>query len=235
MDRQRLIEQLDNYMNELNLLLHEPIIERDTDGVELDRLKAFFLLLPKLNGETWTEEMNTAALAVGAVHAAFDAHDAIRLTDATSKEQQLTVLSGDHYSGIHYRVLASQSNFGFIRTLSTTIGTINELKTNYHNKGLLDANSIIEFIQMAEAGCILDFLHTFNFTNYIPLVSTALPLTKIVQQSTAFREFENAETIEPIAILTKAMNSILDESTYLNSILLNELRIGSQQLYDKSI
>ena len=235
MDRQRLIKQLNNYMNELELLLHQPIIERDTGRVELDRLKAFFILLPKLNGEKWTEDMNTAALAVGAVHAAFDAHDSIRLTDATSKEKQLTVLSGDHYSGIHYRVLASQSNYEFIRILSNTIGTINEMKTNYHNESLQDAHSAIRFIRMAEAGCILDFLHTFNFTNYIPLVSTALPLTKIVQQSTAFRQFETAETIEPIAILTEELNKILEESTYLDSILLDELRNGSEPLYDKSI
>ena len=59
--------------------------------------------------------LHTAAIAVGAVHAAFDAHDTIDVSDATSKQQQLTVLSGDHFSGIHYRLLASIPEFGFIQ------------------------------------------------------------------------------------------------------------------------
>ena len=66
-----------------------------------------------LNGERWTDRMNTAAIAVGAVHAAFDAHDAIDVSDATSTQQQLTVLSGDYFSGIHYRLLASSARFWF--------------------------------------------------------------------------------------------------------------------------
>ena len=50
----------------------------------IDKAKALFLLLPMLNGERWTESINTAAIAVGAVHVAFDAHDAIDHNDATS-------------------------------------------------------------------------------------------------------------------------------------------------------
>ena len=54
--------------------------------------------------------------------------------DATSKQQQLTVLSGDYFSGIHYRLLASMPEFGFIRSLSETIGQINEMKTIFHDQ-----------------------------------------------------------------------------------------------------
>ena len=78
--------------------------------------------------------MNTAAIAVGAVHMAFEAHDSIDECDATSTEQQLTVLSGDYFSGIHYRLLARLPDFGFIRSLSGTIGQINEVKTNCHDQ-----------------------------------------------------------------------------------------------------
>ena len=87
-----------------------------------------------LNGERWNNRLNTAAIAVGAVHAAFDAHDSIDISDATSKQQQLTVLSGDYFSGIHYRLLASMPEFGFISSLSETIGQINEMKTIFHEQ-----------------------------------------------------------------------------------------------------
>ena len=129
-----------------------------------------------LNGERWNNRLNTAAIAVGAVHAAFDAHDSIDVSDATSKQQQLTVLSGDHFSGIHYRLLASIPEFGFIRSLSETIGQINEMKTTFHDQLPDGPEKLIETVRIIEAGCITDFLHTFGFSQYVPLASAALPL-----------------------------------------------------------
>ena len=149
-----------------------PILKRDAGQVELDAEKAFFLLL-RLNGERWTEQMNTAAIAVGAVHVAFDAHDAIDMSNATSKQQQLTVLSGDYFSGIHYKLLASLPDFNFIRTLSRMIGRINEVKTEYYGRSPTSTDELIETVQIIESGCITEFLHEFGFSRYSPLASIA--------------------------------------------------------------
>ena len=75
MEKQNIKYHIDNYMHEFNRAVYHPILNRDIGKLNLDEATAFFLLLPKLNGEEWTESMNTAAIAVGAVYAAFDAHD----------------------------------------------------------------------------------------------------------------------------------------------------------------
>lgn len=167
---------IENYILEVERSIYEPIVDRDVGRMSVDSIKAFFLLLPLLNGERWHDRVNTAAVAVGAVHAAFDAHDSIDVSNATSRQQQLKVLSGDHFSGVHYRLLASLPEFGFIRSLSETIGRINEKKTTFHNRLPDNSEKLVETVRIIEAGCITDFFLTFGFPEYVPIASAALPL-----------------------------------------------------------
>lgn len=179
METQNIKQHIDSYKKELKIAVHHPILDREIGEVELDRTKAFFLLLPLLNGEKWTESMNVTAVALGAVQAAFDAHDAIDLYDAPSTVQQLRILSGDYFSGVHYKLLASLPDIDFIHALSKTIGQINEMKTNFHNHSPSGPRELRETIEFIEAGCIIRFFRSFGFTDYIPLVSAALPLLSL--------------------------------------------------------
>lgn len=176
MERLKMKRYIENYINELERAIHHPILARDIGQIVLDAPKAFFILLPMLNGERWTEQMHTAAIAVGAVHTAFDAHDAIDKYNATSTRQQLTVLSGDYFSGIHYRLLTSLSDFGLIRSLSSMIGEINEMKTMLHANSPDSPEQLIDTVRTIEAGCISDFLHAFGFSQYVPIADAVLPL-----------------------------------------------------------
>ena len=179
MERQKLKRNIQNYISEIEHAIYHPILNRDTAQIKIDKVKAFFLLLPLLNGERWTEEMKTSAIAVGTVHVAFDAHDTIDIFDATSKQQQLTVLAGDFYSGIHYKLLASLPDFSFIQKLSSMIGRINEVKTETYGFAPTNATQLIEAVQIIESGCIIEFLHEFGFARYAPLAEIALPLLRM--------------------------------------------------------
>lgn len=179
MERQKMKQHIEHYKVEVEQAIHDPIINREIGPMVIDDTKAFFTLLPLLNGERWTPHANKAAIAVGAVHAAFAAHDAIDVSDATSIQQQLTVLSGDHFSGIHYRLLASIPAFDFIRSLSWTIGQINEMKTTCHHRPPSGQSKMMEAVRTIEAGCITDFLHTFGFSQYVSLAESVLSLVRL--------------------------------------------------------
>lgn len=176
MENQNMNKQIANYIVNLKSEVYHPLLKRDLGEVEVKETATFFLLLPLLNGEKWSDWINTAAIAVGAVHAAFDAHDDIDIYDASATEQQLTVLSGDYFSGVHYRLLASLPDFYFITALSKVIGNINEMKTNFHYQSPVTATELIEAVQTIEVGCINEFFHAFGFSKYMPLVSAAYPL-----------------------------------------------------------
>lgn len=246
MERQNINRHIDNYRQELRLAVHHPILKRDIGVVELDEAKAFFLLLPMLNGEKWTESMNAAAVAVGAVHAAFDAHDTIELYDATSTEQQLRVLSGDYFSGIHYRLLAALPDIGFIQKLSKTIGQINETKTDFHNQSPIGPRELLEAIQMLEAGCIIQFLHSFGFSQYVPLVSAALPLLsldpaveRLTQrppiQSALGWEVRDKDVEQALTGLRTRVGEAIDEADFLNPSFKKEIKGMTTPLLGKMI
>ena len=55
MERQKIKYHIENYIDEMKRAVYHPILERDAGEVELDAEKAFFLLLPLLNGERWTD------------------------------------------------------------------------------------------------------------------------------------------------------------------------------------
>ncbi|WP_203246459.1 heptaprenyl diphosphate synthase component 1 [Sporosarcina beigongshangi] len=218
MERQKIKQHIENYINDVEHSLSEPIVDRDVGRLPIDAAKAFFLLLPLLNGERWTDHVHTAAIAVGAVHAAFDAHDAIDVSDATSKQQQLTVLSGDHYSGIHYRLLASIPKLDFIQSLSRTIGHINEVKTALHLKVPDEPARLVEAIRIIEAGCITDFLHTFGFSQYAKLANIVLPLLWMEKEDVALTSSEVALQLHA------ELRDVLQAADFLEPFLQEEIR-----------
>ena len=54
MERQNIKQHIDKYLDELGIAVYHPILKRDVGEVKLGNAKAFFLLLPLLNGEKWT-------------------------------------------------------------------------------------------------------------------------------------------------------------------------------------
>ncbi|WP_186671080.1 heptaprenyl diphosphate synthase component 1 [Sporosarcina sp. BP05] len=233
METQKIKLHIENYIGEVENAIREPIVDRDVGRIAIDAVKAFILLLPMLNGERWNNRLHTASIAVGAVHAAFDAHDSINVYDATSKQQQLTVLSGDYFSGIHYRLLASLPEFGFIRSLSETIGQINETKTIFHDQLPDGPEKLIETVRIIEAGCITDFLYTFGFAQYVPLASAALSLLwfdegnadyNSVSDKRSPHTMNTADTDHAIFQLHAEMQKALDTADYLQPFLQRKIR-----------
>ena len=233
MELQKTNLHIENYIAEVEHSIYEPVVDRDVGRMTVDAIKAFFLLLPMLNGERWDNRLNTAAIAVGAVHAAFKAHDSIDMFNATSRQQQLTVLSGDHFSGIHYRLLASIPEFGFIRSLSETIGQINEEKTTFHEYLPDGPDKLVETIRIIEVGCITDFLRTFGFSAYVPLASAVLPLVWLEgMEAEGFsnrtnhfrRQLNAADADQAIMRLRSEIQEAVDAADFLAPFLQQEIR-----------
>ena len=245
MDRQKIKMQIEQYSVQVEHAIRDPIIYRDLGRTPIDTAKAFFTLLPLLNGEIWTAHTNTAAIAIGAVHAAFEAHDSVDEVDASSKGQQLTVLSGDHFSGIHYRLLASIPAFGFIRSLSGTIGQINEMKTNCHDQPPGGAREMMDAIRTIESGCITDFLHTFGFSRYVALAEAALPLLRldsrevkdwgITSESELYRSWKPDDVERSIAQFHAELQEAIDTAGFLAPVLKQEISKMARPLLGKPI
>ena len=100
-------------------------LDQLTEGPFVKEARLFFLLLPFFNGEQWSDKMETSARTVAIVYAALHAHDRVKEEMPISKEQQLTVLAGDFYSGIYYQLLAE----------GKSVKEVTEILFDQHYKG----------------------------------------------------------------------------------------------------
>lgn len=244
MDRQTINRYIQNYISEVEDSIQEPILNRDLGKMPLDEAKAFFLLLPMLNNEEWTSELNISAIAVGAVHAAFDMHDRVDILDATSKEQQLMVLSGDHFSGNHYRLLSSIPDFRLITAMSEMIGYINETKTDLLMEASNGVESLIDSMISIESGCIVEFQKRYGFTSYSKITETALGLIWFfrklmkdpeVEQVWSGNRIKKADVEDAISVLTSRLQKQLAEAGFLTPFLRQEIHRFAAPLLGRPI
>ncbi len=230
-------DQVDNYIHNVRRAINQPVVERDAGRAPIDRRKATLLLLPLLNGEQWTDEMQTAALAIGAIHTAFDVHDQIDISDASSKEQQLKVLAGDHFSGIHYKLLASIPNFHLIRSLSVAIGRVNECKTTLLLVPPTSVEERLQLIAEVESACIVEFFETFGFSRYIPIIETVFPFVWLLDSTHQNLNQMKFPHLVPTAsntqlwidTLQNQLDDTLANSLYLHTEVVAELKNLTQQ------
>ncbi|SEI65323.1 Heptaprenyl diphosphate synthase (HEPPP synthase) subunit 1 [Bhargavaea ginsengi] len=125
------------------------------------------LLLPKIFGEKWEEEDRLSAVAAGALYAAFSAHDSIGREASESRQGQLTVLAGDYYSGIHYRILAEVPDLRMIRRFSGSVTEMSERKIRLfeHREGE-PPNFLLSSLETIEAATVSAFLMGRGYAAY---------------------------------------------------------------------
>jgi heptaprenyl diphosphate synthase len=176
------VGQLKTYI--LDNIRHNTLLKY-TGTPLLNEKQLFFLLLPKLNGEEWTEEIETSAMTVGIVHASLAEHDKIHETNATSKEQQLTVLSGDYYSGRYYQLLALTGNIELIRRLSEAIVDRCEHEIMVYERGNRDFQDWVDVLTVIETALIERFFYVYQFDDYLEVMREALTVARLNRELAA--------------------------------------------------
>ncbi|MCL1696511.1 MULTISPECIES: heptaprenyl diphosphate synthase component 1 [unclassified Lysinibacillus] len=179
----------------------------------LDENQLFYLLVPFLNGEEWQQEEREAAITVGIVYAALAAHDHIKELNATSKEQQLTVLAGDFYSGRYYEILAMSGNVALIRSLSQGIVARCEHQIKVYEAEKRSIEQWFASITNIESGLISKFFELYSFSNYIPIMDKSLLILRLERELATYQRGQ-----------VSLMSKVLEESaryagaTYSNVI-----------------
>ncbi len=224
MNKQEVTATIEKYITALLEVLREPILNREITDFPVDTDKVFYLLMPLLNeNRDFSGRLRGVTLSIGAIQAALDIHDRIDRTDATSPVQQLTVLAGDHFSGIHYRILAETGEFALIRELSKTIAHINEQKTALQNDTRLTAERLVDRMTVIETACISTFYSLYGFGNYRKLAEYALTYIRLQEMTApeivhAF-DIDSKVLRQAIGLLRDSLREELQRADGLNAVL----------------
>lgn len=186
------IEQLVTELkDEIYTKLHHRTLLEYTGQPPIWEDQLFYLLLPKFNGEQWTEQHQIAAQSVAMIQTALTTHDLVKEHMATSKEQQLMVLAGDYYSGMYYSTLATLPNVQFVRELSDVVAEISEKKTALYEA---DTKDFLEWVQQYEvivSKAVEQFMKHFKFTPYIEYIKMGMLIERL---SAELRKIEGNES-----------------------------------------
>ncbi|MFJ3388942.1 heptaprenyl diphosphate synthase component 1 [Lysinibacillus sp. NPDC086135] len=198
----------------------------------LDENQLFYLLVPFFNGEEWQQDEREAAITVGIVYAALAAHDHIKELDATSKEQQLTVLAGDFYSGRYYEILAMSGNVAMILNLSQGIVARCEHQIKVYEAEKRSIEQWFASITNIESGLISKFFELYSFRDYIPIVEKSLLILRLEREWATYQRGQvslMSKVLEESARYAGATygNVIKDKIMQLKTELLQEIEDAS--------
>jgi heptaprenyl diphosphate synthase len=174
----------------------------------LKQEQLFFIQLPFLNGEQVNEDLIMSATTVGIVHASLIEHEKIKENNATSKSQQLTVLSGDYYSGRYYQLLAQTENILLIQKLSKGIVTRCEHQIKVYEQNEQTIQEWIESLSVIECELIAQYYDVYQFTSYKNIMTKTLTYLRLKEEQTFLLEGQEGYLSKALHNDKKAIISI---------------------------
>lgn len=182
----------------------------------LKQEQLFFIQLPFLNGELFNEDRMISATTVGIVHASLFEHEKIKEYDATSKEQQLTVLSGDYYSGRYYQLLAQSGNILLIQKLSKGIVNRCEHQIKIYENSQRSLQQWIDSLSVIECELITQFYDVYQFKHYVEIMNKTLTFMRLKEEYSLIVE-------QKISFLSKALHNDQQQLVIFQKELQQEL------------
>lgn len=182
MEKTWIERQINTYHTRLQSLVYERSINGELGAPVVSPLFIFLTLWPQLHKEQIEEQQMIVALAVGAAKCSFDVHDYVTL-DTVEERDQLTVLAGDHYSGIYYQILAKYGQFDRVGHFSRAIMAVNEARTTYRFEREITPELWLHYVKEIEVRLLEALYEDCGYARYIPLLQLAYPLFLIRQKS----------------------------------------------------
>ncbi|AIM15446.1 MULTISPECIES: heptaprenyl diphosphate synthase component 1 [Neobacillus] len=130
-------------------------------------------------------ELETYVLSTMLVQIALDTHEYIS-TAKDEKIRQLTVLAGDYFSGLYYKLLAESEDHLVIRALSRGIKEVNEHKIAVYHKETTEIQKLMQSMMMIESSLLLRLFEYFKLDLWNELVSHLLLFKRLLNEKNEF-------------------------------------------------
>jgi heptaprenyl diphosphate synthase len=190
-DMKELIEQKANH----------PYLLQNIGAPKLDEDKLLLLLLI-LNPMNLSKiEMNTYTTSTILIQLALDTHDFVHSTilEDELKNQQLTVLAGDYFSGLYYQHLSEISNISLIRELSKGIKEINEHKIMiYEHTPNNDISQLLNNLKTIEGALLLKITDYFNLSNWNEFILNFLLVRRLIEEKNLFINTDTSQVFDAL-------------------------------------
>ncbi|MGM7635391.1 heptaprenyl diphosphate synthase component 1 [Bacillus sp. Hm123] len=187
LEQKSLIEQ------EVQYKLSFPYLRKYIDKPDIDETRLMALMFPFNRECLSTSETKQYITTATLIQIALDTHEKVTVSSSDIlKEQQLTVLAGDYFSGLYYQILADLNDVHMIRTLADAVKSINENKIALYQNERHSVASIMESVYKIETEIVERFYRFFNVQHLFSGVSHVLFVKRLLKDKQAFLVGEKA-------------------------------------------
>ncbi len=124
----------------------------ETPIIDEDKLLILISLMDQL--ELPFSKIQNYALSTMLIQIALDTHEHIFNASSDEKKRQLTVLAGDYFSGLYYKLLADSDDIMMIKSLSKGVKEVNENKTIIYQSEFDGIEKLMTSIKMIESSIL---------------------------------------------------------------------------------
>lgn len=132
-------------------------------------------------------QLENYCLTTMLIQIALDTHDTIKAFETKEqKNLQLTVLAGDYYSGLYYKILADNNEIDLVRILSGGIKEINEQKIELYHKKFHHFEDLMNCVKKIESALISQMINFFQCQSWNPFIQNFLLLKRLLVERAQF-------------------------------------------------
>ena len=176
--------------------------------IDEDKLLLLILILTPLNLSKI--ELNTFTTSTILIQMALDTHDYVQssIVENELKNQQLTVLAGDYFSGLYYQHLSEISNISLIRELSKGIKEINEHKIMvYEHTQINDMSQLLTTLKIIEGALLTKITDYFNLKYWDEVSHNFLLVRRLIDEKNLYINTGTSQVFEAMKKMFFPKNS----------------------------
>ncbi|MFP7297837.1 heptaprenyl diphosphate synthase component 1 [Neobacillus niacini] len=168
--------------------------------IDEDRLLILVSIMDRL--EMSYNELKNYSMTTMLIQIALDTHEHISNANVDEKNRQLTVLAGDYYSGLYYKLLAESENILMIKELSKGVKEVNEHKVSFYQKELVGIDNLMTSIKNIESSLLVKFSECFKVELWNEFIVNLFFFKRLLSEKKLFMEAGNSHVFEYIKDIT---------------------------------
>lgn len=168
----------------------------NTPVIDEDKLLILISILDRL--EISFNEIENYALSTMLIQIALDTHEHIATSSETEKSRQLTVLAGDYFSGLYYKLLADSEDILMIKALSKGIKEINEHKISVYHHESEGIEKLMTSIKVIESGLLAKLSDYFKVDLWNDFIANLFLFKRLLNEKRKFLQEESSVLFEAL-------------------------------------
>ena len=168
----------------------------NTPIIDDDKLLILISLMDRL--ELSFNETQNYTLSTMLIQIALDTHEHIIHSSEEEKSRQLTVLAGDYFSGLYYKLLADSEDIAMIRVLSDGVKEVNEHKVSVYQNEFTEIEKLMHEVMIIESSLIIKVAEYFKMDLWNEFISNFLFFNHLIREKSKYLQDENSVIFEAL-------------------------------------